>query len=203
MTTHFEDFDPATQMKIGTDCEFGEQYGRVSLTMPTLCALTPLHSKYGINENFGQNGKFPLEVNISSSAATKLRLMEDKIKETFAAHSRTWFQGKDKTSSYTFSPLVKDTDDGQVLKLKVKDGTNLYLLTEDGKAIQKSATCTFAHVNRTCTVVPFVQSYSMWIDTKNHFFGVTLTAKILLVHPGLDEDPVESMLLKSGYVYAE
>ena len=114
MTTHFEDFDPATQMKFRTDCEFGEQYGRVSLTIPTLCPLAPLPSKYGINPNFGRDGKFPLEVNISSTAAVKLRQMEDKIKETFTAHSRTWFQGKDKT--YTFSPLVKDTDDGPVLK---------------------------------------------------------------------------------------
>ena len=102
--TLLQNFDPTT-MTFGTDFEIrdGNQFGSVRLTMPILHFSEPLTSKYGINPNFEDNGRYPLELTITPE-------IEDHTQTTFAANLRTWFR-KDK-KSFTFSRMLRETDDG-------------------------------------------------------------------------------------------
>ena len=97
--------------------------------------------------------------------------------------------------------MLRETDEGTVFKCKVTKDTMLRLLSEDGTTILKKEEATVAHLNRYCKVLPFLHSYSLWVNTKHNTYGVTLTARILLIQPGLAEDAFESMLLSAGYTY--
>ena len=73
MTTLLENFDPTTQMMIG---EFhhkeGDQFAYVQLSMPILHFPEPLTSKYGINPNFEDNGRYRLELTITPEMETQI-----------------------------------------------------------------------------------------------------------------------------------
>ena len=201
-TTLLENLDPSTQMMIG---EFrhkeGDRFAYVQLSMPILHIPEPLTSKYGVNPNFEDNGRYPLELSITPEIEERIMKIEDFIMKMFSDYSRHWFK-KDKTKDkFVFSNMLRATEDGTVLKVKVIKDTMMRLLSEDGTAILKKEEATIAHLNRQCKVRPFLQSYSLWIDTQKRTYGVSLAAKILLIHPGLAEDAFESMLLSAGYTY--
>ena len=202
VATLLQNFDPTTGMTFGADFEMrdGDQFGSVRLSMPVLHFPEPLTSKYGVNPNFEDNGRYPLELSVTPEIEDKITKIEDHIQRSFDENARTWFK-KDKKSSYTFSRLLRETDDGIVLKIKVNNNTMMRILSEDGTTILKTETATIAHVNRHCKILPFLQSYSLWVNTKDHTYGVSLTAMILLVQPGLKEDVLESMILSAGYAY--
>jgi hypothetical protein len=202
-TTLLENLDPSTQMMIG---EFrhkeGDRFAYVQLSMPILHIPEPLTSKYGVNPNFEDNGRYPLELSITPEIEERILKIEDFIQKMFSDYSRHWFK-KDKTKDkFVFSNMLRATEEGTVLKVKVnKNNTMMKILSEDATTILTKEEGTIAHLNRHCKVFPFLQSYSLWIDTQKRTYGVSLAAKILLVQPGLQEDAFESMLLSAGYTY--
>ena len=201
MTTLLENVDPSAQMMIG---EFrhkeGDQFASVQFSMPMIHFSAPLTSKYGVNPNFEANGRFPLELSITPEIEDQITKIEDHIKKQFTDYSHHWFKKDKKATPYVFSRMVRDTDEGTVLKVKLNKDTMMKILSEDGTTI-KSDEATIAHVNRHCKILPFLQSYSLWIDTQKKTYGCSLTAKILLIIPGVREDVFESMLQNAGYCY--
>ena len=201
-TTLLQNLDPTNQMMIA---EFrhneGDRFASVKLAMPMLHIPEPLTSKYGINPNFEDNGRYPLELAITPEIEEQVMKIEDYIQKMFSDYSRHWFK-KDKTKDkFVFSNMLRATEEGTVLKVKVNKDTMMKILSEDGTTILQKEEATIAHVNRYCKVHPFLQSHSIWIDTQKRMYGISLTAKILLIQPGDQEDAFESMLLSAGYAY--
>ena len=197
--TMLNNFDP-TQMTFGTDFQIkeGAQFGSVRLTMPTLCIRDPLTSTWGVNSNFGENNRYPLELQVTDDIVSIITAMEDHTQKTFAENSRAWIK-KDK-KNFTFSRLIKDTEDGPVLKLKVDQTKTVVKTLNENNKVQTTVG-TLSALNRFCSVRPFFTSTSLWIDTKNHTYGITLNAKILIVEPGLADDVTDAMISSAGFVF--
>ena len=198
-TILIKDFD-ITDMKFGADLQTkeGQQISFVSLQMPVIRFPDAMTSTYGINPNFQDNDRFPLELLVTPETEQLISKIEDHIQKTFHDNSRTWFK-KDK-QSFKFSPLLKITDQGTVIKMKVVESRTTVKVFTDHGTVQKE-NGTLKSLNRLCKVLPFLSANSMWVNTTDHTYGVSLTAKIVVVQPGLEEDVVESMLLSAGYTF--
>ena len=196
MATLLQNLD-LSQITFG-DYKDGDKIGTVKMSMPVLHIDTLLSSKYGVNPNFEVNGRYPLEVDITPEIDEQIAKLEAHIKKTFAANSRSWFK-KDK--QFVFSSMVRDMEEGgAVLKVKITKDTFMRRLSEDG-TILKNTEATIAHLNRFCKVTLFLHSYSLWVNTEELTYGLSLKAKALLIKSGVDEDHIESMILSAGYSY--
>ena len=210
-TVTLHDLTPTEHMLFASDAKLPNEAshrGTVDLKMPIVQLGDKddlMTSTWGINTNFVENAKAPLELLVPRDAELKIKEIEQHIQTTFEANSRAWLK-KDKT--YTYKPMLKETDQGVVAKVKVVvEGTNatsIKLLTEDLKVKKEPGTLT--SVNKGCQVLAYVSSNALWFNTKDCTYGVALTAKTLLVNPGADAPPpfdADAMILAAGFEFEE
>jgi hypothetical protein len=209
-TVTLHDLTPPEHMLFASEAKLkdGEYRGIVDLHMPIVQLGDKddlMTSTWGTNTNFVENKKVPLDVLVPRDAELKFREVDQYIQATFEANSRAWLK-KDKT--YTYKPMLKETDQGVVAKVKVVvEGTNatsIKLLTEDLKVKKEPGTLT--SVNKGCQVLAYVSSNALWFNTKDCTYGVALTAKTLLVNPGADAPPpfdADAMILAAGFEFEE
>ena len=209
-TVTLHDLTPPEHMLFASEAKLkdGECLGTVDLKMPIVQLGDKddlMTSTWGTNTIFVENKKVPLDVLVPRDAELKFREVDQYIQATFEANSRAWLK-KDKT--YTYKPMLKETDQGVVAKVKVVvEGTNatsIKLLTEDLKVKKEPGTLT--SVNKGCQVLAYVSSNALWFNTKDCTYGVALTAKTLLVNPGADAPPpfdADAMILAAGFEFEE
>ena len=209
-TVTLHDLTPTEHMLFASDAKLkdGEYRGTVAMKMPIVQLGDKdglMTSTWGTNTNFVENKKVPLDVLVSRDAESKFREVEQYIQATFEANSRAWLK-KDKT--YTYKPMLKETDQGVVAKVKVvvegTKATPIKVLTEDLKVKKEPGTLT--SVNKGCQVLAYVSSNALWFNTKDCTYGVALTAKTLLVNPGADAPPpfdADAMILAAGFEFEE
>ena len=135
-----------------------------------------LYSRWGISE-YEKNGKRDIELEVTPSIDDMLATLDKHVETTGKDLARSFFN-KDKRRDYV--PLVKANENGmRVLKVKVVcegvDATEIYN--------NKKEKDTLNALNRDCECIVIATVKSIWFTTDQ--FGITLTAKAIIVKPGL------------------
>tara|TARA_B100000497_G_C7542889_1_gene328510 strand:+ start:132 stop:749 length:618 start_codon:yes stop_codon:yes gene_type:complete len=119
---------------------------------------------------------------------------EEKIREVDA-----FFQARElrslfkKEKTFEFVPLLKDTDEGIALKVKVKiDGTEV-IKTLDAEGMMVSGSK--ESLNRGCQCLVVGTFKTMWFNEQTGKCGAKLTATRILVQPGTGVDEADMFVL--------
>jgi hypothetical protein len=159
-----------------------------------------MQSKWGLDRPHpdAQNQDIrTLALSVTSPGLAKLREVDAHVRRWVADNARMLFK-KDKTFEYL--PLVKDTDDGPVLKIKVNCGarpTKIKALAEGGKVVDGTWA---ADLGAGCEALVLASLTGIWFDETR--CGVTLATSAILVKPGVDELTPDSFVLAPGLEWA-
>ena len=156
-------------------------------------------SLWGINPEFEEFQRNNFEFTSTPEDEAKIAEIDELTMKTFNDKSRAWTGKDNQASKYTYVSLLKPTDDGEVVKMKViadpesKNATVVKVLTEDDKIVDG----TLKSVTRGCQVLVIAEIPKLWIDTFKLQYGLTLIAKMILVKPADPDAGVEARVLPS------
>ena len=150
-------------------------------------------SRWGLNAppaDAKDQKAFTIEPVLTPVAEAKFREIEATLQKTFDEKGRAWFK-KDKTME--FVPILKDTDEGVVARIKVVIDGKQVIKTLDGDGNMVDADKDL--LNRGCRVLIVGTFKSMWFNEVRGTYGAKFVASRILVKPGTCEIAAEDMFV--------